>query len=1086
MGDIFYTGYSNISLLGTVTDKTFHIYRSSAGSGKTRTLAKEYLKLALRFPEYFRYILAMTFTNKSTQEMKDRIIRYLDDFGHDRSLDLAAEIRQEIALDGKAFTDSGFRDRSREVLSLILHQYSQFAVSTIDAFFQRVIRSFTRETGLLGNFRLEVDNDLVLEEVIDRVLDKLTDDEELRGWVLEFSLERLEDGRDWDIRSSLLDFSREIFREEFKAIEEDVLRATEDKRFFNNLKQSLQKEVKQFEQHVLGEARALMQEFQSLQLVAADFKWGAAGSVYTYIAGLEAEIKPPGSRVRDALLSSAAWPGAKSPSKDVIIARAEQAWIPRLQALTDHIEQESVAYFSAEQVLRNLYAFGLLSDITKTLREYLRENNVMLLSDAPQFLQGVMQGQDTSFVYEKVGSFFRHFLVDEFQDTSGLQWSNVLPLVRNGIAQNYRSLLVGDIKQSIYRWRGGDLNILQERAREDIGILMTDIYHLDTNYRSATNIVQINNALFEASAAIVSRETGTAFPQQAYIDAAQKIFRQHPGYVNMRFFRQEEKAPGEENGGRFDFQSVSLEQLPGLVEDLQGRGVALRDIAFLVRDNSEGQAIAQYFMQYRASPQAKSTCKYDVVSNESLRLDQATCVLVLINALRLLDNPKNQIARAQLAFEYQKLWPTQAFPNYHRLFSDSKTKAFATQVPAAFAQQQDVLAALPLVELVETLIHIFNLGKLPTEIAYLQGFQDVILEFAEREKNDLASFLEWWNENKWKKSIQVAGGVDAAQIITIHKSKGLQFAYVIIPFLDWELNHPPMKSPVLWCRSDDAPFNGAGYFPLKYSSKLESTVFKEYYTEERKRIYLDNLNLLYVAFTRAEEGLIVHAPLTKSDKLTNVGRLTKLAIEQSEYLSGLWTEDTLSLQAGTITPPPQKSVTPDGGVMLRGYSVSPWRERLAVRTDGKEFFEETEKRRKINYGIFLHTLMSRVRTADDITAVAGQALREGLLAEDELELVADAMRWIVSSPVLQPAFAADATLKTEAALIMPDGSERRIDRVTLHDNKAFVVDYKTGKPKEDDRRQVQEYLQILQAMGVEDTTGFLVYVHEKRCEEVHA
>jgi ATP-dependent helicase/nuclease subunit A len=1071
-----------------VTDKTFHIYRSSAGSGKTRTLAKEYLKLALRFPEYFRYILAMTFTNKSTQEMKDRIIRYLDDFGNNRSQDLAAEIRQEMAgggVEGKVFTDSEFRDRSRLVLSLILHQYSQFAVSTIDAFFQRVIRSFTRETGLLGNFRLEVDNDLVLEEVIDRVLDKLTDDEELRGWVLEFSLERLEEGRDWDIRSALQEFSREIFREEFKAIEEEVLKATEDKRFFKNLKQSLQKEVKQFEQHVLGEARTLMQEFQSLQLVVADFKWGATGSVYSYVAGLEAEIKPPGSRVRDALLSSAAWASPKSPSKDVIIARAEQAWMPRLQALVDYIERESVAYFSAEQVLRNLYAFGLLSDISKTLREYLRENNVMLLSDAPQFLQGVMQGQDTSFVYEKVGSFFRHFLVDEFQDTSGLQWSNVLPLVRNGVAQGYRSLLVGDIKQSIYRWRGGDLSILQEKAREDIGVLMTDTHQLDTNYRSATNIVQINNALFEAAAAVVSRETGTAFPQQAYIDAAQKIFRQDPGYVSIRFFRQEEKAPGEDTGGRFDFQAVSLEQLPGLVEDLQGRGVALRDIAFLVRDNSEGQAIAQHFMQYRASSQAKSGCKYDVVSNESLRLDQATCVLVLINALRLLDNPKNMIARAQLAFEYQKLWPTQAFPNHHRLFSESKTKAFATQVPAAFAQQQDVLAALPLVELVETLIHMFNLGKLPTEIAYLQGFQDVILEFAEREKNDLASFLEWWGENKWKKSIQVAGGVDAAQIITIHKSKGLQFAYVIIPFLDWELNHPPMKSPILWSRSDNAPFNGAGYFPLKYSSKLENTVFKEYYTEERKRIYLDNLNLLYVAFTRAEEGLIVHAPLAKSANLSNVGRLTKLAIEQSEYLSAGWTEETQTLQVGAITPPKAKG-KPEGGVMLRGYYVSPWRERLAVRTDGKEFFEETEKRRKINYGIFLHTLMSRVKTAADVAFVANQALQQGLLAEDELEPVAESMRWIVSAPVLQPAFAAEATLKTEAALIMPDGSERRIDRVTLHDNRAFVVDYKTGKPKEDDRRQVQEYLQILRAMGVEHAQGYLVYVNEKRCEEVHA
>lgn len=1012
--------------------------------------------------------------------MKDRIIRYLDDFTKGESDDLSLEIMLDFEGEGLAFTSTEFKLRSEHVLSLILHQYSQFSVSTIDAFFQRVIRSFTRETGLLGNFRLEVDNEMVLEEVIDLVMDKLTDNRELREWVLEFSLEKLIEGKDWDIRSALLGFSKEIFKEEFKKIEGDVLAATSDKDFFKNLKAKLQATVRNFEDRVLGDAKILLADFHANQLFVSDFKHGNSGSIYKYLQGLEKEIQLPGKKVLKALEDATEWPSPKNARANFIVTKAEQHWLPSLASLVTIIEKESLLYFSAKHTLDNLYLFGLLSDIAKTLREYLAENNMMLLSDAPQFLRELMKGQDASFLYEKVGSFLRHFLIDEFQDTSGFQWDNLLPLIKNGIAQSYKSMIVGDIKQSIYRWRGGDLEILQHKAKTDVGSLVVDTFQLDTNYRSVGHVVNFNNAIFQAASTIISKETGSAFPQQSYEDASQKIFRQlDKGYVNIQYLKTE---GGEEE--ETSFKEVSLARLPTIVEDLQLKGVSLRDIAFLVRDNREGQLIAQHFMKYRATAVLKSGCKYDVVSNESLRLDQATSVLVLINAMRLLYDRNNQIASAQLAYEYQKLWSREVFPNHHNVFSKSKTKDFSKLVPLPFIEQQHVLAALPLVEVVETLIYIFDLGKLPTELAYLQGFQDVILEFAAREKSDLASFLEWWEVNKHKKSIQVAGGVDAAQIITIHKSKGLQFKYVIIPFLNWELNHSGTKSPILWCTSPEGIFKDAGFLPLKYTSKLENTYFKDDYVKERERIFLDNLNLLYVAFTRAEFGLIANAPLTKNNNITRVGNLVRAAIEQSSTLQSLWSAEKLCLVMGEIDPDKNERSTPQEELILKQYHVAPWRERLEVRTQGKEFFHETAKRKKINYGIFLHTLMARVKTKYDVQTVMDHAVKEGMIQPDERRDVEDSMMWIVSEPLLQEGFENNGKLKTEASIIMPDGSERRIDRVLIHDKRAFVIDYKTGDATMKDEEQVKNYLAILRAMGMKEMKGFLVYVNEKRCVEV--
>ncbi|MFN7602129.1 MAG: 3'-5' exonuclease, partial [Bacteroidota bacterium] len=497
-------------------------------------------------------------------------------------------------------------------------------------------------------------------------------------------------------------------------------------------------------------------------------------------------------------------------------------------------------------------------------KKYLSEENLLLLSDAPKFLNVLMREQDTSFIYEKVGSFYRHYLIDEFQDTSGLQWGNLLPLVQNGIAQNYKSLIVGDIKQSIYRWRGGDLSILQQKIKSDVNELQILTHTLDTNYRSDANIVKFNNSLFKTAAELVSKQTGDEFPQQAYQDAEQQPYKNPAqGYVNIQFLngKAEEKS----------FSETALDRLPKLFEDLQSQGVNVQDIAFLVRDNKDGQKIAARFIEHKATADT-SKFKYDVVSNESLMLYRAPCIVVLINALRVIADPNDLIARANLAYEYQKIWPTQTFVDLNEIFADCKTKSLSNWTPASFIHHRDYLSALSLFEMVENLIHLFNLGQLPDEVIYIQSFQDLVQEFTQREKSDLASFLDWWELNKEKKSIQVAGGIEAAQIITIHRAKGLQFKYVIIPFLDWDLGHGS-KAPLLWVQSKHALFKEAGFIPVKYTKELADTFFEEPYAEETRRIQLDNLNLLYVAFTRAEKGLIAFAPLGESSESKRVGQL---------------------------------------------------------------------------------------------------------------------------------------------------------------------------------------------------------------------
>lgn len=1001
--------------------------------------------------------------------MKDRILAYLDEFANGRGGDLASELKIELGLD-----DMTFQQYAQEAQSAILHEYSHFSISTIDAFFQKVIRSFTREAGLTGDYRLEIDQDPVLEEVIDALIDELGNNKALTEWVVEFARENLENERSWDVRSNLLDFSREIFREEFKAVEDDVRKSTADPNYFRELKRRLQEVRMKFIRGINRPAKEAVDILSRQEWTISDLNYGKGSGIGTFLemcASMKRvkDLKEPGSRVKSFAENPANWVNRKSPFASQIFEIAELELVPRLQFILEMQETALTTALSAEIALQNLYVFGLVADISRKLKEYKDENNLMLLADAPKFLNGVIQDSDTPFIYEKVGSFYKNYLIDEFQDTSGLQWSNFLPLLTNSLDQGYASLVVGDVKQAIYRWRGGDLNLLQNEVEKNIGLGRVEIKNLDSNYRSSKSIVQFNNALFRTASTIVSLETGAAISADAYLDVDQKIFRPSEGFVEMAFLNEERDGP--------KWKEQSLERLPAYLEKLQDLGIPLRDIAFLVRKNEEGQEIISYLLQYKESEKAKKGYSYDVISSESLRINTAATVNLLEGAMKYLFNPDDDIARSQLAFEFARIFD----PNrpLSEVFAVTNQSIFESYLPNAFTREKASLKKLPLFELTETLIRIFRLGEQQGELPFLSAFQNLVLDFFTRERNDLGAFLEWWDENKSKKSIPVSGKVNAAQVISIHKSKGLQFKYVIIPFLAWNIDHDNYNAPQLWVKSEEEIFRDAGFIPVKYSPILAKTYFKEFYQQEYIRTYLDNLNLLYVALTRAEIGMIVLAPdPERGAAKKGVTNLLFKAVNGSDVLSPAFDAVTKTFFTGSWDVASGLMSTDENNTLtLRSYAVSDWREKLVIRQQGKGYFDREEgiKRERINYGLHVHEVLSRIRTASEVPDVLDQLIFEGIVTGSERESLLHEIGLLLQDKRIYSWFDEGWDVRTEVPIILPGGAESRIDRLMLRDRKAVIVDFKTGNPSKADQKQVLEYMDILRRMNFLEVDGYLLY-----------
>lgn len=1086
------TAISSFNKLATnFTADTFSIYRSSAGSGKTYQLAVEHISLALQDPSLFNKILAVTFTNKATREMKDRILSFLARLANEEDEELAEQVRLRTGL-----TKEQISINSQKVLERILHQYSQFSVSTIDAFFQKIVKSFAKELGLLGNYKIELDQDKIKNEVIDQMLEALDKDTRMTSWLIDFALSKVDEHRSWNIRPDIEKLANELFKESFRNVESDLslVGADDLKPFLNKLVAARQT----FELHMQYTAREALRLIQNHGLTIEDFAYKSSGPAGYFVAVLERRDFKPGERILQALEDNEKWSTKSSPLKNEILSLANDHLNELSGNLVAYYQEHIRAYTSVNEVLKNFYVYGILSDIQKKLKDYRRENDVMLISDIPIFLNGIIAENDAPFIYEKTGAWFQHYLMDEFQDTSGFQWQNFRPLIVNGLSQGNMSMLVGDGKQSIYRWRGGDWNLILHKVKKD---LMVDVVEkfLDTNWRSAADIIKFNNAFFKSAPEKVrfeidakinksdlSEQERAALSLSAedvtnlYADVEQKPgpkAANSRGKVVLHLYQKNEDVRWKEE---------VLNRLSRQIEELQDYGYEPKDIAVLVRRSEEGRQVIEHLVRYKNSPEANQAYSYNAISNESLFLQNSTAVRIIINAIKYLLNRQDQIALAELSYHYHCLHND---TNVSSLDHDDWSKE--DFLPAEFTNSIDSMLRLPAYELFERIIQLLQLVRAEDK-EYLQAFQDTVLEFFSSEERDLHDFIQWWEEQGKRTSIRVPGSENAISVLTIHKSKGLEFKAVLIPYCDWKLDHDSSKQNILWCKSDQKLFDQIGYLPLKYSSSLGDSYFARDYFEEMIRAHIDNLNLLYVALTRAEEFLMVNCPPFQN-KINTSGDLisswvSKMEQEHHQVELRRDAEDAFvtSYSLGSVSdkkPLLTKNVIPG---VESPYISDDWRSKIWIKKNAASLIKEKpwKKKSSISYGLIVHEILAAIRHIDQLDNEIDSYFREGRISQEDKKNLLKQLDILFSNPQVRSWFETDRAVKTEIPILVHNEQPRRPDRVILGDDEAIIVDFKTGNERPAHKKQVLEYQRLLIEMGYRNVQAYLLYISSKTVIQV--
>ena len=1058
------------------------IYRSSAGSGKTYTLVLEYLHLVLRHPEDYRHILAITFTNKAADEMKSRVIRALTELQQESNPGLAAALQQllpEVIL----------RDRAALTLKLILHDYSSFSVSTIDSFFQRLLRSLAREIHLPLRLEIDLDEEDVCKEVVDRLLREAGKDEELTRWLEQLILHKIEADRGWNIEQDLFVVAKQLFRDD-----QGNTRVL-DRKTVHDFYHDLTTFRKSFEKSLQEIGREAIDVIRNAGLKVDDFSFGKSG-VAGYLDRLQNARDPDAVTATKRALAAAenpeAWAAKKSEHRQEIVHLAESRLLPLLRKAIEIQDRDLRRYATGFQLLKTLYLFGIVNDLSLHYRDYRNENNKILISDTPRLLGAVMQESDAPFIYEKVGTRYKYLLIDEFQDTSLIQWQNILPLLEHTLGSGFMALVVGDAKQSIYRWRGGDMSLLLQGIRRDLrafgSLFMEDV--LDTNYRSKREIVLFNNSFFEKVPPLLEdvKEAG-ALPllRQAYgAGLAQAVAKKNDigGFVRIRpLTASTDPATGEER----TWKAAAIEATADTIGQLLKRGYQLRDITLLVRNNRDGNLLATELFQRGFR---------DIISPDSLLLGTHPLIQFLLNVFRYLADPGNSIAKSQLLHYYVTQLREQDGVSLHRLFADHQLKsrkrpsatislfdsevhtdnAFNQLLPETFTAHLPYLSKLPVYELSEQLAAIFLLNREPD--AYLQRFQDLALEFTQNDSGNLTAFISWWDENEigLTKSVVVPEDVNALRIMSIHKSKGLQFPIVIIPFTDWSLF--PKANEWIWATTDEPPFDQIGKVALNTGKKLLGTAYEAAYREEIQQQLVDNANLLYVAFTRAEHELHIFLPEDSGGELSKVSQLVSRTCDSMDKLIRSGEE----WQAGEPSVAPADSSSGTTTDVLRSYPIHRWQERISIASKARDLtgMWEEEKSSGKRFGIIVHRLLSEITASSDIERAVQAQVFDGLLREEEAEEVERQVRAGMELPGMEAYYEDGWTARAEQEILLPDGSSQRPDRVVFNANRIRIVDFKTGAERPAHRQQLSSYCDLLKQMGYAIDRASLAYLRENK------
>ncbi len=1059
---------------------TLKVYKSSAGSGKTTRLVFEYLRLVLPFPDHYSRILAVTFTNKAANEMKERIIQYLHGLASPGSggatlpPDMEASLHEMMEAQGK-----DTHKQATICLNKILHSYSDFAVSTIDSFVHRIIRSFAKDLGLSWDFEVEMDVEKIFGEIIDLLMEEYGEDALVTRQINELMQDKLNDNKSWRLESDILHLASKLLGSDTppRHLEEILNTPGEDY-------EVLRKSLKATNKKLLSQARATAEKAVSLMEshhidpMDLAYKKNGLGGYLNTIARKNAEkVMEESSRGKNAAQSGCLYP--KSNKDKALISRIEGI-TPQIIGFFDELEEiraNSQAYFSREAVVQNLHVMAIIKTIYSIWEEVKQEHSVLPISEFDRSIAQITLHEDIPYIYERLGERYRHFFIDEFQDTATLQWENMLPLMEHALSAGHFNLLVGDVKQAIYRFRGGNIELLGKMPQPPDSITSTksvaryrllqegtQLEQLDTNYRSREEIVTFNNHFFSYVHSCLP-----AGQKPFYDDVEQKEHRKPGGQVNISV------RPREDHAER------TLE----IIESLLDQGYAQRDIAILCRKNSQARSMAVYLLGCSAEANSPHQPKrqLNVISDESLTLKQSPQINALTAIARLQANPDNKVIIANIShYLFRESGSEKDFDTWLR---DNGGMPGGTEDLVIMAQKMGY--TLPITSLWKNQLYQFfemlakALKMNYLNDPYLRFFMDDVLLFSHNNTAaGLHGFLHYWERSGQFKSIISPTGMNAILIKTIHKSKGLAFPVVIYPYADEKADAQNNKNPAYkWV--DLSPLGlskpSTSIVSLK-KSLLEKSLFHQTLDNEMLARQLDMINLLYVCLTRPRERMYIITNQLKDSKEKEQALkapLKSVTHLLHAYLNSQESEDISDYCFPRDMPPekPQASKTEDPPPPLAYQALANWQKKLFIRSQNHPAPTEPQSK-----GQMLHHYLALITEAEEMENILERIGRE-VTPRERSQKLQSTIRQIVNHPHIQQYFlvAEDHTVKTECEMITPAGVIRP-DRVSIMPQQVVVIDYKTGKTDPSHKVQVEEYAKSLESIYQRPVKTILVYDHD--------
>lgn len=1006
------------------------IYKASAGSGKTFTLTREYLRMLLRDAQPTNdnrlphsRILAVTFTKKATAEMKERILREL----YLLSTNPEASPHKQALLDDPKIrlNIQQLQQRAKDLLIGILQDYTRFSVSTIDGFFQQVIRTFAMEMELSATYDLSLDGEEIVQQAVDdifkRIREDRTEDQELINWIIEFAHKNIENDTKWNPSESIKLFSNQLLKEQLMRRMNEIQKVFSDKSFMRTYSSQLQQVCQSAEKKV----NLLLQQGSSI--FATERGWNRH-IISAFGKTPEDWLKQKMGATFHNIIANPELIFTKSATntneQQHLLDIYHLQLKPIFYQLDDICSGDTAKdYITANAILPNLYTMAILQDVARQIEETNRNIGRLPISETNQLVNQIIDGQDAPFIYERFGQYFRHYMIDEFQDTSSLQWENFAPLIHENESNNRDNLIVGDIKQSIYRFRNSDWHLLRDIHKQFDN---AHVHSMETNWRTAPIIVKENEKLIlRYSQWIVEQiSNDTQDISSIYSEEAihQDPHKKDKGYFHMQFFDSE------------DSQETTLETLDQQLKNLVAEGIDLKRVTLLVRYTREAALLAQFLVERG----------YNVQSSEGLKLGTHPTIQLLISLLQQENNTINPITEAYIK----------------QIFGEQTEEQTACIVQA----QQ-----LPLYEQVQLLIDGLDLAKAEGVTPYLTAFQDIIYQFTKKRVSDRKAFLEYWERKGDKTTIAAPQTTDALRILTIHSSKGLEFDIVFIPFFTWDICKIH-NNDILWCTPTTQPFNALPLVAVHPSNSLLHSHFKNEYQQEQLAQYIDNLNLTYVALTRAKYRLYIYGQIQKQ-KTNNIGHRI-FSLYKDELDSQLIYRTS---EVAAPLPPIEENTTTTYAAQ---YISTPIGERLTLRSRAEDDFAQDSPLEIIDLGILMHLWLSYIHTWEDAEPSLTRLMQQGQVTElqaVEMRQQFKQLKTLIQRELHDEWFSHKYQILAEQDILIPTGNIQRPDRIMILDKHAIVIDYKFGKEQPiSHMQQVRDYMLLLNQMGY-TTEGYVLY-----------